>query len=119
MNPLPQCYYDAFEAIEADPNHEQILAEADGELIGSLHLMFLPQLSFQGGMMAQIASVRVTEKYRGQGFGTKLMEWVIERARQRGCHVMQLTSHISRTDAHRFYEKLGFEKSNVGMKLKL
>jgi GNAT superfamily N-acetyltransferase len=117
--PLPQCYYDAFEAIDSDPNHEQILAVADGEIIGSLHLMFLPHLSFQGGTRAQIASVRVAEKYRGHGIGTEMMEWVLERARQRGCHVMQLTSHISRNDAHRFYEKLGFEKSNVGMKIKL
>jgi GNAT superfamily N-acetyltransferase len=48
-----------------------------------------------------------------------MMAWALERARQRGCHLMQLTSHKSREDAHRFYEKLGFTKSHIGMKISL
>ena len=115
--PLPQSYYEAFEAIEMDPRHELIAAEVDGEVVGTLHLMFLPSISFQGGARAQVESVHVAEKFRGQGIGGKMMEWVIERARERGCHLMQLTSNKSRTDAHRFYEKLGFKKTHIGMKL--
>ena len=117
--PLPTSYYTAFEAIESDPNHELIVAELDGEIIGTLQLMFLPSLSYQGGMRAQVESVRVMVNYRGQGIGTDMMNWTLERARQRGCHMMQLTSHESRTDAHRFYEKLGFTKSHIGMKINL
>lgn len=114
---LPESYHTAFETIDADPNNELIVADMNGEIIGTLQLMFLPHLSHQGGTRAQIASVRVAERYRGQGIGTDMMKWALERARERGCYLMQLTSHNSRKDAHRFYEKLGFEKSNVGMKI--
>jgi GNAT superfamily N-acetyltransferase len=117
--PLPGAYYAAFEAIDADPNHELIVADSNGETIGTLHLTFLPSLSYQGGMRAQVESVRVAGQYRGRGIGADMMKWTIERACQRGCHMMQLTSHKSRTDAHRFYEKLGFTKSHIGMKISL
>jgi len=117
--PLLRAYYKAFEAIAKDANHELLVAEVDGEVIGSLHLMFLPSISYQGGTRAQVESVRVIHRLRGQGIGAKMMKWAIERARQRGCHLMQLTSHQSRTDAHRFYEKLGFVKSHIGMKINL
>ena len=117
--PLPQTYYNAFEAIEADPNQELVVAEVDGEVIGTLQLMFLPSISYEGGMRAQVESVRVTKNLRGQGIGAEMMKWAIEHARQRGCHLMQLTSHKSREAAHRFYEKLGFTKSHIGMKINL
>ena len=117
--PLPQAYYEAFEAIDIDSNHELIVAEIDGEVIGTLHLMFLPSLSYQGGMRAQVESVRVVGRLRGKGMGGEMMKWAIERARGRGCRLMQLTSHKSRTDAHRFYERLGFTKSHIGMKINL
>ena len=117
--PLPGTYYAAFEVIDGDPNHELIVADANGEVIGTLHLTFLPSLSYQGGMRAQVGSVRVARQYRGQGIGADMMEWAIERARGRGCHMMQLTTHKSRTDAHRFYRRLGFAKSHIGMKINL
>ena len=117
--PLPQAYVDAFKAIDEDPNHELIVAEVDGEVVGTLHLMFLPSLSYQGGMRAQVESVRVDGRLRGQGIGGKMMQWAIDRARERSCHLMQLTSHKSRVDAHRFYERLGFTKSHIGMKITL
>jgi GNAT superfamily N-acetyltransferase len=117
--PLPEAYYTAFEQIENEPNHELIVAEHDGEVIGTLHLMFLPSLSFQGGLRAQVESVRVDEAFQNRGIGSAMMEWTIERAKQRGAHVVQLTTHKTRADAHRFYEKLGFKGSHLGMKLSL
>jgi GNAT superfamily N-acetyltransferase len=117
--PLPQTYYDAFEAIQANPNQELIVAELNGQVAGTLQLMYLPSLSYQGGTRAQVESVRVRQALRGQGIGAGMMEWALERARQRGCHLMQLTSHKSRTEAHRFYEKLGFSASHIGMKINL
>ena len=118
-NPLPESYYSAFEQINNDPNHELIVAEKDGEVIGTLHLMFLPSVSFQGGLRAQVESVRVDKKFQSQGVGSEMMKWAMERARQRGAHVVQLTTHTSRLDAHRFYERLGFEGSHLGMKMSL
>ena len=117
--PLPQAYYAAFEAIDKDPNHELLVAEIDGEAVGTLQLTFLPSISYQGGIRAQVESVRVAERFRGQGIGAEIMRWAIERAHQRGCHLIQLTSHKSRKDAHRFYERLGFTKSHIGMKMNL
>jgi GNAT superfamily N-acetyltransferase len=118
-DPLPETYYSAFEQIEHDPKHELIVAEKDGEVIGTLHLMFLASISFQGGLRAQIESVRVDKRFQSRGIGSQMMRWTIERARQRGAHIVQLTAHKSRVDAHRFYERLGFKGSHLGMKLSL
>jgi len=117
--PLPESYFKAFEQIDRDVNHELIVAELDGDVIGTLHLIFIPSISYQGGLRAQIESVRVDGKYRGQGIGSDMMRWAIERAQKRGAHLVQLTTHGSRQDAHRFYEGLGFSKSHLGMKLNL
>ena len=118
-NPLPASYYSAFEQINNDPNHELIVAEQNGEVIGTLHLMFLPSVSFQGGLRAQVESVRVAKRLQSQGIGSEMMKWAMERAKQRGAHVVQLTTHKTRVDAHRFYERLGFKGSHLGMKLRL
>jgi GNAT superfamily N-acetyltransferase len=117
--PLPASYSSAFEQIEKDPNHELIVAEREGEVIGTLHLIFIPSVSFQGGLRAQVESVRVDQRFQSQGIGSRMMRWTIERARQRGAHIMQLTTHQTRRDAHRFYERLGFKGSHLGMKLNL
>lgn len=117
--PLPKAYYSAFEQIKSDPNHELIVAEREGDVIGTLHLMFLPSISYQGGLRAQIESVRVDQRFQSQGIGSQMMQWAMARARQRGAHMAQLTTHRSRVDAHRFYERLGFRGSHLGMKLNL
>jgi GNAT superfamily N-acetyltransferase len=118
-DPLPQSYYAAFDALDSDPNNELILACLGEQVIGMLQLTYIPSLSYRGGWRATVESVRVNEAYRSQGIGRQLMLWTLERAKARGCHLAQLTTHKSRTDAHRFYERLGFEKSHVGMKLAL
>jgi Predicted acetyltransferase len=118
-NPLPESYYSAFEQINQDSNHELIVAERNREVIGTLHLMFLPSISFQGRLRAQVESVRIDKRFQSQGIGSEMMKWVMERATQRGAHAVQLTTHKSRVDAHRFYERLGFEGSHLGMKMSL
>jgi GNAT superfamily N-acetyltransferase len=116
-DPLPVSYFKAFEQIEVDPHHELIVAEMNGKVMGTLHLIFIPSISYQGGLRAQVESVRVDGNYRGQGIGKEMVRWVIERAKGRGAHLVQLTTHESREEAHRFYESLGFEGSHLGMKL--
>jgi len=118
-DPLPESYYFAFEQIHNDPNHELIVAERNGEVIGTLHLMYLPSISYQGGLRAQVESVRVDKRFQSRGIGTEMMKWAMDRARQRGAHVVQLTTHKTREDAHRFYERLGFKGTHLGMKLSL
>ncbi len=81
--PLPESYIKSFEEITADKNNELIVAENDGEIVGTLQITFTPSISFQGGRRATVESVRVDEKYRGQGLGKDLMLWAIERAQAR------------------------------------
>ena len=116
---LPAEYLDAFEAIDADPNHELIVAERSGELVGVLQLSFLPGLSHRGAWRAQIEGVRVASSARGGGLGRTLLEHAIARARERGCRLVQLTSDKRRADAQRFYASLGFEATHEGFKLPL
>ena len=117
--PLPTTYVKAFEEIDEDKNNELIVAALDGAVIGTLQLTFTPSISFQGGKRCTVESVRVDERYRGQGIGREMMLWAIERAKAKGCISMQLTTNNDRTDAHRFYANLGFSASHLGMKLKL
>ena len=119
-DPLPEQYVEAFARIEADSNQELVVAENEaGEVTGTLQLSFIPYLTYQGGIRAQIEAVRVREDQRGQGLGEKLFTWAIERAKERGAHVVQLTTDKQRPDALRFYKKLGFRATHEGMKLHL
>ena len=119
-SPLPESYYVAFEAIDRDPNNELIIVEtADGEVTGMLQLTFIPYLTYRGGWRALIEGVRVATPLRSHGVGRRLFEWAIGRAREQGCHLIQLTSDKARPDAIRFYESLGFVASHAGMKLHL
>jgi GNAT superfamily N-acetyltransferase len=109
----------AFEAIDADPHNELIVAEEDGEVVATCQLTFIPGLSRGGAWRMTIEAVRVRSDRRGGGIGRKLMAYALGLARDRGCRIAQLTTDKRRTDAHRFYESLGFTASHEGMKLPL
>jgi GNAT superfamily N-acetyltransferase len=117
--PLPAPYEAAFEAIAADPNNELIVACRGDRVVATLQLTYSPGLSHRGSWRATIESVRTAAPLRGQGIGRALMEWAVERARARGCRLVQLATNRSRIDAQRFYERLGFQASHLGMKLDL
>ncbi len=112
-------YERAFGAIDEDPAHVLVVAESAGQIVGTLQLSFLPGLARRGALRAQIEAVRVAASQRGSGLGAAMMGWAIEEASQRGCTLVQLTTDKSRTDAHRFYQRLGFVASHEGMKLAL
>jgi GNAT superfamily N-acetyltransferase len=118
-HPLPTAYYDAFAVIAADPHNELVVAVWDGQVIGVLQLTFVPGLSYQGSWRMLVEGVRVAAAYRGQGVGAAMLTWAIDRARQRGCYMVQLTTNKQRLDARRFYERLGFEATHEGIKLVL
>ena len=119
-NPLPDSYYEAFHNIDSDQNQELVVLENDSkEVIGTLQLSFIQYLTYQGGVRAQIEAVRIHEGYRGKGIGLKLFKWAIAKAKERGAHVVQLTTDKKRPEAIRFYENLGFRASHEGMKLHL
>lgn len=112
-------YLTAFDAIDADPAHELVVLDDGGEVVGTLQLTLLPGLSRGGALRAQIEAVRVASSRRGQGLGQDLFQWAIDESRRRGAVIVQLTTDASREGAHRFYERLGFVASHVGMKLPL
>lgn len=117
--PLDPCYVRAFEAIAADPLHSLLVVREAGRVAACLQLRLMPSLSRRGMLRALIENVRVAKAARGRGLGELLMDAAIERARAAGCGLVQLTTDRQRVDAHRFYERLGFEATHLGMKLKL
>jgi GNAT superfamily N-acetyltransferase len=112
-------YRAAFDAITADPTHLLVVAVDGGRIIGTMQLSFIPGLARRGAWRAQIEAVRVHEAARNRGVGARMIEWAVEVARNRGCALVQLNTDKRRTDAHRFYERLGFVASHEGMKLAL
>ena len=118
-SPLPESYARAFRAIEQDANNELVVACRGERVVGVLQLTYIPSLTYQGGWRALIEGVRVDSGERSQGLGKTLFEWAIARARERGCHMVQLTTDKARPDAKRFYESLGFVASHEGLKLHL
>ena len=119
-NPLPKKYYEAFQNIMQDKNQELVILKNDNnDIIGTLQLTFIPYLTYQGGLRAQIEAVRIHKNYRGQGFGKKIFQWAINRSRDKGAHMVQLTTDKQRPEAIKFYKTLGFNDSHIGMKLHL
>ena len=112
-----ECYRRAFTAIDADPNQYLAVFEKSDKIIGCLQISFIPGLSRRGALRGQIESVRVAANVRGNGYGTLMMAWAIEKCREQGCSLVQLTSDKIRKDAHRFYRELGFVHSHEGFKL--
>lgn len=116
---IDAAYWAGFEAVDADPRNELIVVERAGEVVGTMQLTFIPSLSRRGAERLQIEAVRVRSDLRGGGIGRQMMTWAVDRARERGCRLVQLTTDKRRTDAHRFYRSLGFQATHEGMKLPL
>jgi GNAT superfamily N-acetyltransferase len=112
-------YAEAFEAIDKDPNQLLAVIDSDGEVVGTLQLTFTAGLSRLGMKRATIEAVRIRADQRGSGLGKRFIEWAIDQARLQGCGLVQLTTDVTREDAHRFYSRLGFKPTHVGMKLPL
>lgn len=119
-------YEHAFARIDGDPNQHLMIAEHAADTpggpprpVGTLHLTIIPGLSRRGATRSLIEAVRVHTDARGTGLGTQLIEWAIAESRRQGCALVQLTSDATRVDAHRFYERLGFEASHLGFKMTL
>ncbi|MFE7415387.1 GNAT family N-acetyltransferase [Streptomyces laurentii] len=112
-------YTDAFDRLDGDPHQHVIVAVRADRIVGTLQLTIIPGLSRRGMTRSVIEGVRVHADERGSGLGTQLIEWAVETSRAQGCGLVQLTSDVTRTDAHRFYERLGFEPSHLGFKLNL
>ncbi len=114
-DPLPASYYEAFARVERDQNIQLVVAESEGRVVGCLQLAILPGLSSQGGLRGLLEDVRVASDWRSRGIGEQLVQWAVTEAKARGCNLVELLTHQTRTDAQRFYKRLGFTASYVGM----
>jgi Acetyltransferases len=110
-------YRAAFDTISASPSHRLIVAERNGEIVGTLQISFIPGLPRFGMTRGLLENVHIRADQRGNGLGSQMVQWAVDRCREAGCGLVQLTSNKTRLDAHRFYRKLGFEASHEGFKL--
>jgi ribosomal protein S18 acetylase RimI-like enzyme len=118
-DPLPQSYFTAFETLQRDPNIQLVVAEdGEGAVVGCLQLCVLQGLSSQGASRGLIEDVRVAKHCRSRGIGEQMVQWAVAEARAKGCKLVELLTHRTRVDAQRFYERLGFARSHVGMTLR-
>jgi ribosomal protein S18 acetylase RimI-like enzyme len=118
-DPLPPSYFGAFEALDRDPNIRLVVAEnGEGAVVGCLQLCILPGLSSQGASRGLIEDVRVATHCRSRGIGEQMVQWAVAEARAGGCKLVELLTHHTRLDAQRFYVRLGFQRSHVGMTLR-
>lgn len=118
-DPLPPTYADTFQTINSDSNQWLMVAEFDGQLVGTFHLTYITYLAGEGRADAQIEAIHVRESHRGQGIGSAMLQWVIDQARERNCRRVQLTTDKQRSDAHKLYQRQGFVFSHEGAKLYL
>lgn len=114
-DPLPAVYYQAFDRIERDQNLALVVAKSEGRVVGCLQLAVLPGLSSQGGIRGLLEDVRVASDCRSRGIGEQLVQWAVAEAKAHGCNLVELLTHQTRIDAQRFYKRLGFTASHVGM----
>lgn len=112
-------YLAAHQRLADDPNQHLMVAVRADRVVGTLQFTVIPGLSRKGAVRSVIEAVRVHADERGSGLGTLLIEWAVEESRRQGCRLVQLTSDVTRVDAHRFYERLGFQASHIGFKLAL
>lgn len=119
LSPDAPCYPEAFQEMQASGNSATYVAEQDGQVVGTFMLSFLRHLMRRGTLVAHLEAVRVAAPARGHGIGEQMVRWAIAESRRRGCSRLQLTSHRSRKDAHRFYDRLGFKATHEGLKFSL
>ncbi|GAA3612258.1 GNAT family N-acetyltransferase [Kineosporia mesophila] len=112
-------YEEAFTRVEQDPGQLLVVGERNGTVLATAQITFIPGLSRRGATRAVVEAVRVSSTERGAGLGSALMRWTIDECRSRGCDLIQLTSDLTRADAHRFYRGLGFVQSHAGFKYQL
>lgn len=113
-------YERAFDAIQHTPSTTlYVMLDGNGSVLGTFQLTLTPGLSLRGTTCADIEAVRVASSMRGRGLGESMMRFAIAQARAAGAGLIQISSNSVRTDAHRFYERLGFTRSHSGFKMKV
>ena len=110
-------YAAALVEILAEPSNDLLVVELDDAIVGTLQLTSIPGMARRGARRLLVEAVRVRSDLRSSGIGSAVMRWVGEIAAPTvDASMVQLTSDAARTDAHRFYERLGYIGSHLGFK---
>ncbi len=117
LNPLPDFYVKAFEEInQSSENFLLVVDTKEKSVVATMQMTFTPNLVRQGSKRLTIEAIRVHKDFRNQKIGEAMMNFAISEAKKRGCKIAQFTTDKERSDAHRFYEKLGFQATHLGFK---
>jgi GNAT superfamily N-acetyltransferase len=119
IRPVTEAHRAALRRIEADLALRLLVAEEAERIVGTLALYIMPNLSHGGRPFALVENVVVDASSRGSGVGRRLMAEAVRLAEEAGCYKVTLTSNIKRTDAHAFYERIGFGQTHRGFTLYL
>lgn len=106
-----------FAEVMADGRQTTLVAEEDGEVVGTLVIVILPNLGHGGAPYAVVENVVTDEAWRGRGAGRALIEAAAVRAREAGAYKLALCSNLERTGAHEFYEAVGLRKTHAGFEV--
>ncbi len=110
---------DKFERLGSYPHFSVYVAEWAGEMVGTFELLIMDNLAHQGACSAIVEDVVVKKGWQGKGIGKAMMEFAMQASREQHCYKMVLSSSIKRTDAHRFYEQLGFRQHGISFMVDL
>lgn len=111
-------YLAAYDAIERSPVEALYVAEWDGVVAGTFKTSELTTLTGRGSRSLVVQTVHVRADLRGRGIGHEMMRYCITTAQEAGIASVSLTTNAGRDDAHRFYERLGFERTHFGYKMR-
>lgn len=117
LSPSSDKYHKVFAEVSADPKHELLVAESQGQVVGTIALLIVPNLSHNATPYAIAENLIVTQKHRRQGIARQLLEYCINRAKRESCHRIELCSDRRREEAHKLYRSLGFEPSAYGFRI--
>lgn len=108
-----------YEEVLGDPNSFAFfMMDNDGGYHGFCHGICFNTF-WMTGMTCYVSGIITNEDERGMGHGIRLMDHAVELVKAKGCKALVLDSGMPRTEAHRFYEKYGFEKGCYGFDLML
>jgi PhnO protein len=89
-----------------------LVAVLDGEVVGCLSTSVMRVLH-RPAPVGRISMLVVDEAVRGRGLGAELVRAAEDALVAAGCQLVEVTSNLARTDAHRFYERLGYQRTSV------
>jgi ribosomal protein S18 acetylase RimI-like enzyme len=108
-----------FEEVRADEHQKTLVADENGQVVGTLVVVILPNLAHGGAPYAVVENVVVDGSRRGEGIGRALLREAMERARAAGAYKLSLSANLARERAHRFYRGLGLKETHLGFEVKL